>query len=82
MKLLFARSHDVCLAAPGDCSLCVRALLIDNKHLRKGTMHVKNDRVLGVHHEIQTQQDRIMEQSGNLRALAGICMYVSKTREL
>ena len=45
-------------------------------------MHVKNDRVLGVHHEIQTQQGRIMEQSGNLRALAGICMYVSKTREL
>ena len=82
MKLLFARSHDVCLAAPGDSSLCARALLIDNKHLRKGTMHVKNDRVLGVHHEIQTQQDRIMEQSGNLRALAGICMCVSKTREL
>ena len=43
---------------------------------------VRNDRVLGVHHEIQTQQDRIMEQSGNLRALAGICMYVSKTRQL
>ena len=29
-------------------------------------MHVRNDRVLGVHHEIQTQQDRIMEQSGIL----------------
>ena len=31
-------------------------------------MHVKSDRVPGVHHEIQTQQDRIMKQSGNLRA--------------
>ena len=42
-------------------------------------MHVRNDRVLGVHHEIQTQQDRIMEQSGNLRALAGICLKNTRT---
>ena len=70
------------MAAPGDCSLCARALLIDNKHRKKGTMRVRNDRVLGFHHETQTQQDRIREDSGNLRALAGIYMYVSKTREL
>ena len=37
-------------------------------------MHVRNDRVLGVHHEIQTQQDRIMEQSGILGV--GWDMYV------
>ena len=35
---------------------------------------VRNDRVLGVHHEIQTQQDRIMEQSGILGV--GWDMYV------
>ena len=37
-------------------------------------MHVKNDRVLGIHHEIQIQQDRIMEQSGILGV--GWDMYV------
>ena len=77
MKLLFARSL-----------MSVWLLLVTARFVRAlywsttNTMHVRNDRVLGVHHEIQTQQDRIMEQSGNLRALAGICMCVSKTREL